>query len=246
MAERTRAAFVTGGASGIGASIVRQLADHGFAVAIADVDGAAGEALAAEVADSAFVELDVTDGVAVVAAVASVTESLGPIDVLVNSAGFDVLGPFVDSDEASWRRLIDVNLLGTIRTTQQVLPGMLARGRGRIINISSEAGRIGAAGQAVYGATKGGIIAFGKSVAQEVAADGVTVNTVCPGLTATPPVRALLDSGDPLVHDLVGMIPARRVGQPDDIAQAVGFLASDGAAYITGQTLSVSGGISMV
>ena len=165
--------------------------------------------------------------------------------MLVNNAGIDVIGPFTDSLEDTWRRLIAVNLEGTLRATRAVLDGMIQRERGRIINLGSDAGRVGSSGEAVYSATKGGIIAFGKALAREVARHGITVNCVCPGPTDTALLEQVRSYDEKLHASLARAIPLRRLGRPADVAAAVVFLASDDAAYITGQTLSVSGGLTM-
>jgi len=189
--------------------------------------------------------MDVSDARSVRAAVAEAEARLGPIDVLVNNAGIDVIGPFVDSHEDTWRRLIAVNLEGTLLATRAVLDGMIARERGRIVNIGSDAGRVGSSGEAVYSATKGGIIAFSKTLAREVARHGITVNCVCPGPTDTALLGQVRAYDEKLHASLTRAIPLRRLGRPEDVAAAVVFLASDAAAYITGQTLSVSGGLTM-
>jgi 2-hydroxycyclohexanecarboxyl-CoA dehydrogenase len=163
----------------------------------------------------------------------------------VNNAGIDVIAPFLDTDEATWDRLWAVNLRGTLLATRAVLPGMVTRERGRIVNIGSDAGRVGSSGEAVYSATKGGVIAFTKTLAREVARHGVTVNCVCPGPTDTALLEQVREYDEKLHASLARAIPLRRLGRPEDVAAAVVFLASDAAGYITGQTLSVSGGLTM-
>jgi 2-hydroxycyclohexanecarboxyl-CoA dehydrogenase len=189
--------------------------------------------------------MDVSDRRSVRAAVEEAEARLGPIDVLVNNAGIDVIGPFLDSREEHWDRLWAVNLKGTLLVTHAVLHGMVARERGRIVNIGSDAGRVGSSGEAVYSATKGGIIAFTKTLAREVARHGVTVNCVCPGPTDTALLEQVREYDEKLHASLARAIPLRRLGRPEDVAAAVVFLASDAAAYVTGQTLSVSGGLTM-
>jgi 2-hydroxycyclohexanecarboxyl-CoA dehydrogenase len=174
-----------------------------------------------------------------------VEAQLGAVDVLVNNAGIDVPGFFADSKEADWDRLWAVNVKGVLHCTQRVLPGMTERKRGRVINIASDAGRVGAGGEAVYSATKGAVIAFTKALARELARYDITANAVCPGATDTALLAMLGDFNPKLHQNLVRGIPLRRVAQPEDIAGAVAYLASDAAAYVTGQSLSVSGGLTM-
>ena len=242
--------MVTGAARGIGAAIAAGLAGAGAAVAVCDLDEAGAAAVADELAGqsgvkSAGVRLDVADGASVRAAVARVREVLGEVDVLVNNAGIDVIEPFVDSMEATWDRLLAVNLKGPIQCAHAVVPGMLERGHGRIVNIASDAGRVGSSGEVVYSATKGGVIAFTKALARETAANGVSVNCVCPGPTETALLGQVAEASPKLYAALSRAVPMRRTAVPADIAPAVVFLAGDGAGYITGQTLSVSGGLTM-
>ena len=247
-----RVALVTGGARGIGRAIALALAADGRAVAVGDLlidEARETAALAAEhgVATTA-VELDVTDSGAVAAAVEHVTNELGPVDVLVNNAGWDELRPFLDTDEAFWDRVIDINFKGALRTTRAVLPGMVERGWGRVVNIGSDAGRVGSSHESVYSGAKAGVIAFTKTIAREVARNGVTANAVCPGPTRTPLLDGMAgegDAGQKLVASLERAVPMKRLGEPEDVAAAVAFLASEQAGYITGQTLSVSGGLTM-
>jgi 2-hydroxycyclohexanecarboxyl-CoA dehydrogenase len=245
-----RAAMVTGGARGIGAAIAGALAAEGAHVAICDLDLAAAtttsDALANEHGHPTIaVQMDVADGAGVRAAVETIERNLAPLDILVNNAGIDVIQPFVDSTEETWDRLIAVNLRGPINTCHAVLPGMLARGTGKIVNIGSDAGRVGSSGEAVYSATKGGVIAFTKTLAREVAAKGINVNCVCPGPTDTALLDQVAEASQKLYESLARAIPMRRIAQPLDIAPVVAFLVSDDAGYITGQTLSVSGGLTM-
>ena len=238
--------LVTGAARGIGAGIARAAATAGAAVALGDVAETSLRETAGAIGRGALpLVMDVSDPRSVRAAVAEVEARLGPLDVLVNNAGIDVIGPFTDSHEDSWRRLIAVNLEGTLRVTRAVIDGMIARGRGRIVNIGSDAGRVGSSGEAVYSATKGGIIAFSKALARELARHAITVNCVCPGPTDTALLEQVRDYDAKLHAALARAIPLRRLGRPEDVAAAVVFLASDAAAYITGQTLSVSGGLTM-
>jgi len=245
-----RVAMVTGAARGIGAAIAAGLAGAGATVAVCDLDEAGAVAVADEVAGqsgvkSAGVRLDVADGASVRAAVARVREVLGEVDVLVNNAGIDVIEPFVDSREATWDRLLAVNLKGPIQCAHAVVPGMLERGHGRIVNIASDAGRVGSSGEVVYSAAKGGVIAFTKALARETAAKGVSVNCVCPGPTETALLGQVAEASPKLYAALSRAVPMRRTAVPADIAPAVVFLAGAGAGYITGQTLSVSGGLTM-
>jgi 2-hydroxycyclohexanecarboxyl-CoA dehydrogenase len=238
--------LVTGAARGIGAGIARAAAEAGARVALGDVAEASGRETAAALGERALpLVMDVAEARSVRAAVAETEARLGPIDVLVNNAGIDVIGPFLDSDEASWDRLWAVNLRGTLLATRAVLDGMIARERGRIVNVGSDAGRVGSSGEAVYSATKGGVIAFTKTLAREVARHGVTVNCVCPGPTDTALLEQVRAYDEKLHASLARAIPLRRLGRPEDVAAAVVFLAGDAAGYITGQTLSVSGGLTM-
>ena len=244
-----RTAIVTGAARGIGHAIASRLLADGYRVALADVDEAAARAaaekLGGEAAGTLPLRLDVSDTDSVREAFARAEASQGPLDVLVNNAGIDVIGPFVESDEETWRRLIAVNLEGTLRCCRAALDGMLARGAGSIVNLGSDAGRVGSTGEAVYSATKGGIIAFTKSLAREVARQGVRVNCVCPGPTDTALLGQVAEYSQKLHDGLARAIPMRRVGAPEEIAAMVAFLAGDDARYVTGQTVSVNGGLTM-
>jgi 2-hydroxycyclohexanecarboxyl-CoA dehydrogenase len=236
-----RRALVTGGAQGIGEAIARRLAADGAEVVIVDRDGGAAEAVSGEIAGRAAT-LDITDADAVERTVAA----LGPFAILVNNAGVDDFGFFTDQTPERWRRVLAVNLEGTFACTRAVLPAMQAARHGRIINMSSEAGRIGSKGNAVYAATKGALIAFTKSLARENARYAVTVNAVAPGPIETPmleAVRALPGNGPKIVEAMRAATQLGRLGRPEEIAAAVAFLASDEAAFITGETLGVSGGM---
>jgi 2-hydroxycyclohexanecarboxyl-CoA dehydrogenase len=248
-----RVALVTGGAQGIGRGIAEQLGTDGFRVGVADLNLEAAEETAAAInaagGHAVAVQIDVTDTASVQAAVKSVTEEYGPVEVLVNNAGFDDFMKFLDTTEDFWDRILEVNFKGALRVIQATAPGMVERGWGRIINIGSDAGRVGSSLEAVYSGAKGGIIAFSKTLAREVATKGVTVNTVCPGPTDTPALRKFAaNSGDDAEKVIAGMtraVPMRRLAIPADIASAVAYFASDAAGYVTGQTLSVSGGLTM-
>lgn len=238
--------MVTGAARGIGAAIAAALAGDGAAVAIGDLEAAQAAATAKRFGRRALgLQLDVTDSDSVAAALDRVEAELGPVDVLVNNAGVDVIAAFLDTEEADWRKVIEVNLLGTIRCTQAVARRMAERGRGTVISVASDAGKVGSSGEAVYSATKGGLIAFTKTLARELAHTGVTANCVCPGPTDTALLAQLAESNPRLRESLARAIPLRRIAQPDDIAGVVAFLASPRAAYMTGQAISVSGGLTM-
>jgi 2-hydroxycyclohexanecarboxyl-CoA dehydrogenase len=242
-----RTAIVTGGARGIGAAIAEALVAAGALVALWDRDGDAARETAKRLGDAAVgLAVDVTDRDSVTSGLALTEKALRSVDVLVNNAGIDVIGPFLESREEDWHRVVDVNYLGTVRCCHVVVPAMVERGGGTVINIASDAGRVGSSGEVVYSGTKGAVIAFTKALAREVAPHGITANCVCPGPTDTALLGQLADANPKLYDGLARAIPLRRIGQPDDIAPAVVFLASDGARYLTGQTLSVSGGLTMV
>jgi len=245
-----RTALVTGAAMGIGRAIALALAEDGRAVAVADIrlEAARETAAAVEKAGPAAVavELDVTESGSVREGVRRAEEALGPIEILVNNAGWDELRPFLETDEAFWDRVIGVNLKGCLRVTRTVLPGMVEREWGRVVNISSDAGRVGSSLEAVYSGAKGGIVAFTKALAREVARSGVTANAVCPGPTRTPLLEAMAEAGgEKYVESLTRAVPMRRLGEPEEVAAAAAFLASEQSGFITGQTLSVSGGLTM-
>ncbi|MCL6627520.1 MAG: SDR family oxidoreductase [Alicyclobacillus shizuokensis] len=244
-----RVAVVTGAGQGIGRAIALRLAKAGLCVVAADIQGELAEATAAEIraadGEAAAQVCDVCRTADVVRTRDVVMERFGRWDVLVNNAGWDKVEPFVDSDEPTWRNILEVNLLGSIRFTHQALPIMMKAGYGRIVNIGSDAGRVGSTGEAVYSAAKGGILAFTKTIAREVAQHGVTANTVCPGPTQTSLLTQIAAGHPRLIDAMTKSVPMRRLGQPEDVAAAVAFLASEDAAYITGQTLSVSGGLTM-
>jgi 2-hydroxycyclohexanecarboxyl-CoA dehydrogenase len=248
-----RVALVTGAAQGIGRGIAAALVDAGYRVAIADLNLEVATQTAKEITEAAgealAVQIDVTDTASVAAAVAATENGLGPVEVLVNNAGWDDFMPFLKTTEEFWDKILDINFKGALRLSKAVVPGMVERGFGRVVNIGSDAGRVGSSLEAVYSGAKGGIIAFTKTLAREVATKGVTVNTVCPGPTDTPALRAFASgSGGDSEKVIAGMtraVPMKRLGTPEDIGPAVVFFASDGAGFITGQTLSVSGGLTM-
>jgi 2-hydroxycyclohexanecarboxyl-CoA dehydrogenase len=249
---QTRAAIVTGGGRGIGRATALALAGDGRSVAVADLLGDDARTVAEEITamggGAAVVELDVTDGASVSAGVEVAERLLGPLEILVNNAGWDELRPFVDTDEAFWERVLDVNFKGALRMTHALLPGMTERGFGRIVSIGSDAGRVGSSLESVYSGAKGAVIAFMKTIAREAARDGVTANTVCPGPTDTPmlaEIVAAAEDAERVIGAMTRAVPMRRLAAPEEIAAAVAFFASERAGYITGQTLSVSGGLTM-
>jgi 2-hydroxycyclohexanecarboxyl-CoA dehydrogenase len=248
---KDKVAVVTGGGQGIGRALVLRLAEEGCKVAIFDLKLDAAhetEKLAHEGLVASY-EVDVGDYAAVAAAAAKVEAELGPIWALVNNAGWDRPAPFLSTDQALWDKIIRINLYGALNTHHVVAPLMVARRGGRIINIASDAARVGTSNEAVYSACKGGVISFTKSVARELASKGVLLNVVCPGPTNTPMMASVLGEGEQAVKWKDAMlrgIPLRRMGEPEDYAGIVAFLASDDAAFITGQTFSVAGGMNMI
>jgi 2-hydroxycyclohexanecarboxyl-CoA dehydrogenase len=248
MRLEARTAFVTGGASGIGAATARRLAAEGARVAIGDLDEAGARDVAAEI-DGFACALDVADAGSARAALAAAAEALGPVDVLVNNAGTDRFAFFVRSNEELWDFVLGVNLRGVLACTHAVLPSMHERGRGVIVNVASEAGRVGSQGSATYSAAKAGVIGFTKAIARESARYGVRCNAVAPGPIETPLLNGaeeqLGELGARLKQGMIDATAMRRSGEPEEIAAAIAFLASDDASYVTGQTLNVSGGLSM-
>jgi len=243
-----KTALVTGGASGIGAATARRLAAEGARVAIADVNGQGAREVAGEL-DGFGCEMDVADAASVGAAVAAVSSELGEIDVLVNNAGTDRFAFFVNTDEQLWDFVLGVNLRGVLAVTHAVLPGMQQRRGGSIVNVASEAGRVGSQGSAVYSAAKAGVIGFTKAIAREAARYRVRCNAVAPGPIETPLLNAaplmLGELGERLKQGMVNATALGRSGEPDEVAAAIAFLAGEDASYVTGQTLNVSGGLSM-
>lgn len=239
-------AVVTGAGRGIGQAIAETLSSRGATVIAADLDESSAQRVAAGLGgEAAAMSVDVADKTSVHTLIAETIADHGRIDVLVNNAGWDKAGPFVESDPGDWQRAVNINLFGVLNTCHEILPHMIERGAGRIVNIASDAGRVGSSGEAVYAAAKGGIIAFSKTIARESARYGINVNCVSPGPTDTALFEAVTDGNEKLREGLIKAIPFRRLGQPADLAQAVAFLASEQASYITGQTLSVSGGLTM-
>lgn len=242
--------IVTGGGSGIGRAICQRFGEEGSEVAIFDLDEDGARETARTINDAggnatAF-KVDITDRAQVDNAVARF-EADGPVDALVNNAGWDVPRAFLDSDVDLWKKVIDINLYGPLHMHHAVLPGMVRNAGGRIVNISSDAGRVGSSGEAVYSACKGGIISFTKTVARELARKGIQLNAVAPGPTDTPLFAEFAkgEAGHKIAEGLKRAIPMRRLAQPSDYPGIVCFLASDDAGFITGQVISVSGGLSM-
>ena len=247
-----RLALVTGGASGIGREICLGLARNGRKVAVADINLAGAQetqAMMTEAGATALaVQMDVSDSDAVHVGLLEVIDELGPVEVLVNCAGWDELMPFGATDESFWDRVIEINYKGVLRTVHACLPSMVDAGWGRIVNIGSDAGRVGSSFEAVYSGAKGGVIAFTKTVAREVARSGVTANVVCPGPTDTPLLDGIVaasDDGDKIIGAMARAVPMKRVGTPSEVASAVVYFCSEEASFVTGQTLSVSGGLTM-
>jgi 2-hydroxycyclohexanecarboxyl-CoA dehydrogenase len=225
-----KTAIVTGGAAGIGAAVVQRFREAGTNVVVFDLNG-----------DPA---VDITD----YSQVRKALEAAGPVDILVNNAGWDMFKPFLKTDPAFWHKIISINLIGAMNLLHCVLPGMAERGRGKVVNVASDAGRVGSSGEAPYSACKGGIIALTKTLAREFANKGVRLNVVCPGLTETNMFTEFLKgAGDPqkLTEAYRRAIPIGRIGKPEDLPGAILFFASDDADFITGQVLSVSGGLTM-
>jgi 2-hydroxycyclohexanecarboxyl-CoA dehydrogenase len=247
-----RSVIVTGGGGGIGSATAQRFAEEGAAVTVLDRDGPAArrtvDAIIADGGQALAVACDITDLDGVRRAVAATEEAIGPIDVLVNNAGWDVFKPFLQTVPDEWQRLIDINLIGVLNMHYAVLPGMVDRRHGRIVNVASDAARVGSSGEAVYAACKAGITGLTKTLAREHARDGITLNVVCPGPTDTNLFAGFLEGAahpDKLRTAFERSVPLGRIGRPDDLPGAICFLASEDAAFITGQTISVSGGLTM-
>lgn len=247
-----RTVIVTGAGGSIGSAIAARLAAEGGRIAVCDIDAEAARRTVDDIKaaggiaeDFAF---DVTDFDAINRAVSEIEKSLGPVDVLVNNAGWDKVGNFLETDNSLWEKVVAVNLWGPLYMHHAVVRGMVARGAGKVVNIASDAARVGSSGEAVYAGCKGAIVSFSKALAREVARQRICINVVCPGPTDTPLLHAFLGEGEEgkRIHEgLRRSIPFRRLGQPEDLVGAVAFLASDDASFITGQVLSVSGGLTM-
>ncbi len=247
-----KVAIITGAAGGIGRALVKRFCEEGAHVVAADISETALDEMARELkeySDSITpLRMDITDHAGVAAQVGEARKTLGRIDILVNNAGWDAVKPFVDTTPDFWRKLVDINLMGPLNLQHAVLPIMIADGGGKIVNIASDAGRVGSSGESVYSACKGGIIAFSKTLARETARSNVRVNVVCPGPTDTAILRSFTGEGEvgrKIYDGLVRAIPLKRVGQPEDIPGMVAFFSSDDADFITGQVVSVSGGLTM-
>jgi 2-hydroxycyclohexanecarboxyl-CoA dehydrogenase len=252
MKLRGKTALVTGGGRGIGRAIALGLAQEGAQVAVLDILADNAAAVAREIEATGVKALalpaDLTKRAQVDRAIADTLAQFGQIDILVNNAGWDRMELFLDSEEETWDKIIAINFKGILYVCKAALPSMVARGQGKVISIASDAGRAGSTGEAVYAGTKGAIIAFSKTLAREMARHKITVNVVCPGLTETPLLQSIREQSpktEKVIEAVTRAIPLGRVGQPEDIAGAVVYLASPAADFVTGQTLSVSGGLTM-
>lgn len=237
-------AVVTGAASGIGHAIAVDLAQAGATLALVDLDRDGAEKTAKEIGGEATVfATDLTDPESITAMISGVSEKFGLPDIIVNAAGYDRVEPFLQNDDELWTRLVAINYLGAVRLCHAFLTKIVEAERTtKIINISSDAGRVGSSGETVYAGTKGALIAFSKSLAREMARYKINVNVVCPGPTDTPLFGTLPEK---LQDGLKRAIPFRRVGTPEEVASAVRFFASNDSDFVTGQVLSVSGGLTM-
>ncbi|WP_326518995.1 2-hydroxycyclohexanecarboxyl-CoA dehydrogenase [Acinetobacter sp. CAAS 2-6] len=244
--------IVTGGAGGIGSATCKRLAQEGAKVAVFDMNMAAAEALVAEIQNAQgqalAVQCDITNREMVDQAVAKTQAELGPVDGLVNNAGWDVFKPFLKTNANEWDRLIQINLVGMLNMHHAVLPGMVERNAGRIVNIASDAARVGSSGEAVYAACKGGLLSFSKTLAREHSRHNININVICPGPTDTALLAGVTEGAsnpEKLREAFIRAIPLGRLGQPEDLASSIAFFLSDDASFITGQVLSVSGGLTM-
>lgn len=244
--------IVTGGGGGIGSATCQRLASEGAAVAVFDMNLQAAqkvaEGIGAAGGKAAAFACDITQRDQVDAAVAATQAQLGPVAALVNNAGWDIFKPFVKTQPSEWERLIAINLTGALHMLHAVLPGMVERGYGRIVNVASDAARGGSSGEAVYSACKGGLVALSKTLAREHARHNITVNAVCPGPTDTALLAGVAEGArDPakLIEAFKSAIPMGRLGQGSDLAAAIAFFCSDDAGFVTGQVLSISGGLTM-
>ena len=247
-----KVALITGGAGGIGRALCRRFAEEGAEVAALDINADGLAALEGELKEMGATLLpvvaDIADHAAIIDAAATVSRRLGRIDILVNNAGWDAPRQFLDTTPEFWSKVIAINLLGPLNLHHAVLPHMAKAGGGAVVNIASDAGRVGSSGEAVYSACKGGIIAFTKTLARECARHNIRLNAVCPGPTDTPLLRSFRDEGEygqKLYESLKRAIPLKRLGRPEDLPGIVAFLASDDAGFITGEVISVSGGLTM-
>ncbi|MCO5130827.1 MAG: glucose 1-dehydrogenase [Xanthobacteraceae bacterium] len=249
---KNRVAIVTGAAGGIGSAICRRFLDEGAHVLAMDVNADALQALAAGLgADESRLyplAVDIADYAAVKAAVDRGVARFSKLDILVNNAGWDVAKPFLQTDPELWDKIIAINLRGPLNLHKAAMPHMIAGGGGKVVNVASDAGRVGSSGESVYSACKGGLISFSKTIAREYARDNIRVNAVCPGPTDTALLRSFVGDGEfgqKIYEGLKRAIPLKRLGQPDDIPGMIAFLSSDDANFITGQVISVSGGLTM-
>jgi 2-hydroxycyclohexanecarboxyl-CoA dehydrogenase len=244
-----KVAIVTGAAQGIGRAIATRLAAEGAKVALADIKFEDARRVAAEISSSGAtaiaVRLDVTSLDEAIAAADEVERNLGPIDVLVNNAGWDVVQPFVETTPELWDKVIAINFRGMLNCCKAIAPRMQARGSGKIVSISSDAARVGSTGEAVYAGCKAAIIGFSKTLARELARNKINVNVVCPGPTDTALLKDAMAGREKVLESMARGIPFRRLGQPEDLAGAVVFFASSDSDFVTGQVLSVSGGLTM-
>ncbi len=245
-----KTAIVTGAGSGVGRAMALGLASDGANVVIADLSAERAESVAKEIAaiggSALAVDVDVADAARVRTVAAKAVEKFGKIDILISNAGWDKVMPFLDTDETLWDRVIDINLRGHIACAHATVPHMIEAGAGKIVFIASDAGRVGSSGEAIYSGAKGGVIAFSKALARETARKGINVNCVAPGLTDTPMLAEVSEGNEKLMGAIIRSIPLGRVGTPEEVAKAALFLVSSDADYITGQTLSVNGGLSMI
>lgn len=245
-----RTAFVTGSGSGIGREIAKLLASRGMTLIVADINKEGAAETVSQIkendGEAVAVHCDVTSLESVKKAVQESVEAFGKIDVLVNNAGWDKVEPFLKSEPDTWKKIIDINLMGQIHTCKEILPLMIENGYGKVVNIASDAARVGSSGEAVYSAAKGGVVALTKTLAREMARYKININCVAPGPSDTPLFQEIGSYNEGLAGALEKAIPFRRLAQPQDIAGAVAYFVSDDAGYVTGQTLSVSGGLTML
>lgn len=245
-----KVAFITGAGRGIGREIAQKLAQKGLAIVVTDVNLENAKETVSRIeelgGEAVAVLCDVTKLESVEDAVQNAVEQFGKIDVLINNAGWDKIEPFLKSEPSTWELILNINLMGQIHTCKSILPLMIENGYGKVVNIASDSGRVGSSGEAVYSAAKGGVIAFTKTMAREMARHKININSIAPGPADTPLFKEIGEYNEGIATALVKAIPFRRLAQPSDIANAVAFLASDEAEYITGQTLSVNGGLAMV
>jgi 2-hydroxycyclohexanecarboxyl-CoA dehydrogenase len=243
-----KVALVTGGGGGIGTQICHQLAASGYSVAVCDIDMVRAQSTVDAIGRdrSQTFEVDLCSVPSMESLVVKVSQEMGNPQLLINNAGWDKVEPFLQSDFATWDKLVQINLLAPITLSKLVAPGMIEAKWGRFVHISSDAARVGSTGEAVYSACKAGIVGFSKTIAREFARSGITSNVVCPGPTNTALLREVAGENEKLVESLKRNIPVGRIGEPKDVAGIVRFFCSDDAEYITGQTISVSGGLTMV